>query len=83
MWVSFKYLGRQMPEDVWEELETLVISVQGVFQLCSGHHDQDASKACHLIPNFIVSVAWGSEVLKVHSLTTVRPLNLIGDVHHP
>lgn len=39
-----KKLGRHMPEDVWQELETLAISVQGVLQLRSGHRDQDVSK---------------------------------------
>jgi hypothetical protein len=72
-----------MPADVWEELEALVISVQAVFQLCSGHCYQDASKACQLTPNFVVSVARGCDLLKVHSLTTVWPVNLGGDIHHP
>jgi hypothetical protein len=79
----FKNLGRQMPEDVREEWEALVISVQDVFQLCSGHRYQDATKACQLTPNFVVSVARGCELLKVHSLTTVWPANLGGDIHHP
>lgn len=72
-----------MPEDVREEWEALVISVQDVFQLCCGHRYQDATKACQLTPNFVVSVAWGCELLKVHSLTTVWPANLGGDIHHP
>lgn len=68
----FKNLGRQMPEDViQEELEALFFSVQGVFHLCSGHQYQNTSKACHLTPNLVVSVAQGCKVLKVHSLTCV------------
>ena len=40
-----KNLGHDMPESVvWEELETLVIHVQGVKQLRSGRRDQDPIK---------------------------------------
>jgi hypothetical protein len=60
------------------DLEALGFSVQGVLQLQSGHCDQGASKACPLTPNFVVLVAQGSEVLKVHSLTTVQPASLGG-----
>jgi hypothetical protein len=40
-----KNLGRSIPQGViWEELEVLGIHAQGVVQLCSGHHNQDANK---------------------------------------
>jgi hypothetical protein len=64
-----KNLGGHMPEDVvWEELETLGISVQGVLQVCTRCHDQETSKACPLTPHFIVSVAQGPEVVYLCSL---------------
>ena len=40
-----KNLGRNMPESIiWEELESLVIHVQGVTQLRSGRRDQYPAK---------------------------------------
>jgi hypothetical protein len=72
-----KNLGRHMPENVVrEELESLGICFQGVLQLRSGRRDQEAAKAHPLTPHFIVTVARGSEVAKVHSLTELRVLRL-------
>ena len=73
-----KNLGRQMPEDVVrEELGTLDVCVQGVFQLRSGRRDQEASKARTLTPHLIVSVAREPEVVKlppaVQALPKFRP----------
>jgi len=73
-----KNLGRQMPEDVVrEELGTLDVCVQGVFQLRSGRRDQEASKASTLTPHLIVSVAREPEVVKlppaVQALPKFRP----------
>jgi hypothetical protein len=51
-------------------MESLNIRVQGVTQLRSGRRNQDPAKDCTpTTPHFIVSVARGPEVLKVHSLT--------------
>ena len=62
--------SRQMPEDIdQEELENLGICVLGVLQLHSGCCDQDASKDLPLTLHFIVSVAQGPEVAKLHSVT--------------
>jgi hypothetical protein len=59
-----KNLGRQMPESiVWEELEALGIHVQGVRQLRSGRHDQDATHDRPPNPHFVVSVARGDPFL--------------------
>ena len=61
-----------MPEEfVPEELETVGICVQEVSQLRSGRRDQEASKATTLTPHFIVSVARGPDVVKLHSLTEI------------
>ena len=59
-----------MPESaVREELESLNIRVQGITQLRSGRRDQDPGKVCPSIPHCIMSVARGSELSKVRSLT--------------
>jgi len=39
-----KNLARSIPQCVWEEVEVLGIHVQGVMQLHSGCHNQDANK---------------------------------------
>jgi len=67
-----KNLGRGMPESfVREELESLNICVQGVTQLRSGRRDPDPAKDRPPTPHFIVSVARGTEVSKVRSLTEI------------
>jgi hypothetical protein len=66
-----------MPEDVvWEELETLRISVQGVLQVCTGCRDQEASKVHPLTPHFIVSVARGPEVVNLRSLQVLVEMHI-------
>jgi hypothetical protein len=66
-----------MPVDVvWEELENLGIGVQGVLQLRSARRDQEAAKDRPLTTHFIVSVARGPEVAKVHSLTELYGLRV-------
>ena len=53
-----KNLGRQMPEDVFqEELASLVICVLGILQLRSGGCDQDAYKGRPLTTHLIWLVA--------------------------
>jgi hypothetical protein len=72
-----KNLDRQMSESiVWEEMETLGIYVQGVLQLCSGCSAQEASNVCSLSRHIIVSVLWGLEVMKLHSLTELCSLQV-------
>jgi hypothetical protein len=59
-----------MPESVVrDELEYLDIRVQRVTQLRSGRRDQHPAKYRPHTPHFIVSVARGSEVSKVRSIT--------------
>jgi len=66
-----------MPEGVtWEELETLVICVQGVSQLSSGCRDQEISKACPLTSHFIMSAVRGPEVVKLQPLTELCGLQV-------
>jgi hypothetical protein len=77
VWPLVKNLGRGMPESViWEELETLNISVQGVMQLRSGRRDKDSAKDGPPTPHFIISVARGPEVSKVRSLTELCGLRV-------
>jgi len=72
-----KNLGRVMPESVVrEELETLNICVQGVTQLRSGRRDPDPAKDRPPTHHFIKSVARGSEVSKVRSLTELCGLRV-------
>jgi hypothetical protein len=72
-----KNLGMGMPKSVvWEELESLNIRFQGVTQLRSGRRDQDPAKDCPPTPQIIVSVARGSEVSKVRSLTELCGLRV-------
>jgi hypothetical protein len=66
-----------MPKSVVrEELENLDICVQGALQLRSGSRDQETSKTSTLTPHFIVSVARGPEVAKLHSLTELCSLRV-------
>jgi hypothetical protein len=72
-----KNLCRGMPESVVrEELESLIIRVQGVMKLRSGRRDQDPAKNRPPYPNFIVSLARGSEVSNVRSLTEICVLRV-------
>ena len=72
-----KNLGRGMPESVVrEDLQSLDISVKGVMQLRSGRCDQNPAKDRPLTPHFIVSVARGSEVSKVRSITELCGLQV-------
>ena len=65
-----KKLGRGMPESVvCEELESLNIVVQGVTQLRYGRRDQDPPKDRPTTPHINVTMARGSEVSKMRSLT--------------
>jgi hypothetical protein len=65
-----KYVGKRMPEaEIKEELEALSISVQVVMHLRSKLRDQDPEKDRPLTPHYVVSVARGTEVAKVRSLT--------------
>ena len=66
-----------MPESVVrEELESLNICVQGVTELRSGRRDPDPSKDRLPTPHFIVSVARGTEVSKVRSITELCGLRV-------
>ena len=61
-----KHLGRGVPESVVrEELESLIILVQGVTQLRSGRRSQGTAKDGPPTAHFIVSVARGPEFSKV------------------
>jgi methyl coenzyme M reductase subunit C-like uncharacterized protein (methanogenesis marker protein 7) len=72
-----KNLGKRLPEaEIKEELEALHISVQAVMQLRSKRRDQDPEKDSPLTPQFIVSVARGSEVAKVRSVTELCGLRV-------
>ena len=72
-----KNLGRGMPESVvWEELKSLDIRVQGATQLRSSCRDQDPAKDRPLTPHFIVSVARGSEVSRMQSITELCGLRV-------
>jgi hypothetical protein len=72
-----KNMGKRMPESVVrEELESLNFGVQGVMQLRSGPRDQDPAKDHPPTPHLIVSVARGSEVSKVRSLTELSGLRV-------
>jgi hypothetical protein len=65
-----KKFGKRMPEaEIREELEALHINVQAVMQLRSKRRDQDPEKDGPLTSHFIVSVARGTDVAKVRSLT--------------
>jgi hypothetical protein len=67
-----KNLGKRMPEGVVrDELENKEITVQGVLKLRLRRREQETSNARQLIPHFIVSVAKGPDVAKVHSHRTV------------
>ena len=82
--LSIKNLGRRMPERaVREELESLVISVQGVVQLRSGRRDQDQSTDRFSFPLSIVSVAQGPQVAKVRSLTERCGLQVTVETYEP
>jgi hypothetical protein len=77
-----KNLGRRMPEGVVrEELESLGIRVQGVMQLRSGRRDQDPAKDRPPTPHFIISVARGTEVSRVRSLTELCGLRVSVETH--
>jgi hypothetical protein len=72
-----KNLGKVIPESVVrDELEALEFHVLGVKQLRSGRRDQDPTKDCPLTPYFIVSVARGSEVSNVRSITVLYSLRV-------
>jgi hypothetical protein len=72
-----KNLGKRLPDaEIKEELEALHISVQAVMQLRSKRRDQDPEKDSPLTRNFIVSVARGSEVANVRSVTELRGLRV-------
>jgi hypothetical protein len=72
-----KKLGRGMPESVVrEELESPNVRVQGVMQLRSGCRDQDPAKDRPPTRHFIISVARGPEVSKVHSLSELCGLQV-------
>jgi hypothetical protein len=59
-----------MPESiVREQLEAMVVRVQGVVQLRSGLCDQDATQNRPPTPHFVVWVARGPDVHKVRSLS--------------
>ena len=70
MWLVVKKAGMGMPENVArEELDSLYFRVQGVRQLRPGRCDQEPTNYSPTNPNFIVSVACGTEVSKVQSIT--------------
>jgi hypothetical protein len=72
-----KNLGRHIPEDVVrEELENPGIGIQEVFQLRSGHRDQEAATASPLTPHLIVSLAQGPDVANMRSLTELCGLRV-------
>jgi len=72
-----KNLGKGIPVSVVrEELGPLGIRVQGVILLRSGRRDQDPAKDRNPTPHFIVSVARGSEVARVRSLTELCGLRV-------
>jgi len=72
-----KNLGRGMPESVvTEELESLNFRFQGVTEMESGRRDPVHAKNRPPAPHFIVSVARGSEVSNVRSLTELCGLRL-------
>jgi hypothetical protein len=75
--VMVKNLGRVMPESVVrEELEPVNIRVQGVTQLRSDRRDPNPAKVRPPTPNFIVSVARGTEVTKAPSLAELCSLRM-------
>jgi hypothetical protein len=66
-----------MPEDVVrEELGALGICVQGVMQLRWGLRDQNPEKDRPVTPHFIVTIARGPEVTKIHSITKLCGLRV-------
>jgi hypothetical protein len=66
-----------MPEGIIQEMETLRICIQGILQLHSRRSDQEASNVRSLTPHFIVSVVWGPEEMKLHSLTELCSLRVL------
>jgi hypothetical protein len=65
-------LGKRMPEaEIQEELEAFHINVQAVMQLRSKRRDQDPEKDRPLLPHLNVSVALGTDVALVRSLTNL------------
>ena len=74
-----KNLGRRVPEDVREEVGALGICVQGVMQLRSGRRDRDPEKNRPVTPHFIVTVARGSEVSNLRSITRLCGLRVTED----
>jgi hypothetical protein len=66
-----------MPEaEIKEKLEALRISIEAVMQLRSNRRDQDPEKDRPLTPHFVASMARGSDVAKVRSLTELCGLRV-------
>jgi hypothetical protein len=72
-----KNVGIRMPEaEIREELEALHINVQALMQLRSKRRNQDPEKDRPLSQPFILSVARGSDVAEVRSLTDLCGLRV-------
>jgi methyl coenzyme M reductase subunit C-like uncharacterized protein (methanogenesis marker protein 7) len=70
VWLLVEIVGKDMHENVVrEELESLDTSVLGVTQLLSSRRGQDLASDHPPTPQLIVSVARGTEVSKVRTIT--------------